>query len=133
MPEVCEELGAIVATLLELDQLYQPEAAIVNYYPAGSGYIGIHRDNSEYCSAPIVSVSIGATAIFLLGLGERDEPCVEMRLEHGDLLVMDGKDREALHAVPRVIAVEPDISIQDAQLRNYLSQARINVNLRQVS
>jgi len=131
MPEVFEELGAIVATLLELDT-YQPQAAIVNYYPAGVGYIGIHRDNSEYCNAPIVSVSIGATAVFLLGLGERDEPCVEIRLEHGDLLVMDGKDREALHAVPRVMP-EPNIPCKDAQLRNYLSQARINVNLRQVT
>ena len=60
MPQICDELGAIVSSLLELGD-YHPEAAICNYYPAGIGSIGIHRDNSEYCQAPIVSVSIGSS------------------------------------------------------------------------
>jgi len=83
-----------------------------------------------------VSVSIGCPAVFLLGKGGRDDPCHEMILEHGDVLIMNGKDRKSLHAVPRVLTNEQlpvhNLDIKNEKLKNYLKQARININIRQV-
>ena len=45
----------------------QPDAALINYYSAGET-LGGHRDDVEAdLSKPIVSLSIGCDAIFLLG------------------------------------------------------------------
>ena len=46
---------------------YIPEAAIVNYYPLG-GSMGGHTDHYELdLSWPLVSISFGQTAVFLIG------------------------------------------------------------------
>ena len=77
--------------------------------------------------------------MFLLGHGERDGPCSEVILEHGDLCILDGQDRSAFHAVPRVMDFKSDNvdnippSLADKPLENYLSQSRINISLRQVT
>lgn len=46
----------------------EPEAVIVNYYGRSSS-MGGHQDDVEpYTEAPVVSTSIGAAALFLLGI-----------------------------------------------------------------
>jgi len=46
---------------------YKAEAAIVNYYPE-SGTLSGHTDHSEHnLSAPLISISFGLDAVFLLG------------------------------------------------------------------
>ena len=83
-----------------------------------------------------MSVSIGCSAIFLLGNGDRDDICHEMILEHGDVLIMDGEDRKSLHAVPRVLTSDQrpvDLQIGNNIIKNYLGQARLNINIRQVN
>ena len=51
---------------------YSPEAGIVNYYPLG-GSMGGHTDHYESdLSWPLISLSFGQTAIFLIGGGTRD-------------------------------------------------------------
>ena len=88
-----------------------------------------------------MTISLGCPGIFLIGVGERDEECFEVILEHGDLCILDGKDRSAFHAVPRVIdfdlAKENDISrtfqnLDNCALNSYLLQSRINISLRQM-
>ena len=57
---------------------------------------------------------------------------------------MDGKDRQALHAVPRVLDLERAVKlnenykdkltvIENPAVLEYLKQARINLNIRQVN
>jgi hypothetical protein len=57
---------------------------------------------------------------------------------------MDGKDRKALHAVPRVLDLDQALKIdenyekkltavEDQIVLEYLKQARINLNIRQVN
>jgi hypothetical protein len=57
---------------------------------------------------------------------------------------MDGKDRKALHAVPRVLDLDRALKIdenyekkltavEDKIVLEYLKQARINLNIRQVN
>ena len=58
---LCRKLAGLVGLSIE------PEAAIVNYYPTGSQMCG-HLDDAEHCMVePIVSISLGCPAIFLLG------------------------------------------------------------------
>ncbi len=48
-----------------------------------------------------MSISIGNSAVFLLGETERTQPPLAMFLRSGDVLVMGGPMRMAYHAVPR--------------------------------
>ncbi|CAH8626025.1 unnamed protein product [Heterobilharzia americana] len=104
--------------LLDKCQNYKPEAAIINYYRTKTT-MGFHSDDAEVDKeAPLVSISIGPTALFLL---ETSEPIqcqyvpihaesineqidynsiLPIFLHHGDIIIMSGKSRLARHAVP---------------------------------
>lgn len=69
-------------------QDYNPDVAIINYYPPGST-MGMHQDAEEKINAPIVSLSIGESANFRLGNSEtRTKPYQDVRLASGDLFVL---------------------------------------------
>ena len=83
-----------------------PEAAILNYYHQDS-CMGGHQDDLEFCmDAPVVSVSIGNTAVFLLGgFQKRTDPApLAMFVRSGDVIVMGGGSRLRYHGVPRILA-----------------------------
>ena len=91
----------------------KPQAAIVNFYSPGDR-LSVHRDVSEECDRPLVSISIGCEALFVCGLSEaihgeestaEGAPCkaVAVRLRSGDAVVMSGPSRFAWHGVPQVI------------------------------
>ncbi|XP_053684964.1 LOW QUALITY PROTEIN: nucleic acid dioxygenase ALKBH1 [Sabethes cyaneus] len=92
------------AKSLGFDQ-FQPEAAIVNYYPVGSTLAG-HTDHSEKnLDAPLFSFSFGQPAVFLIGGLTKDEQpdaCCCLLLRSGDVIVMTQASRLCYHAVPRV-------------------------------
>jgi len=72
---------------------YAPQACLINYYGA-SAKLGLHRDQDEEAhDAPILSISLGDTAIFRLGGPERRSPTRSLRLGSGDLLVLSGPSR----------------------------------------
>ena len=51
---------------------YSPETAIINYYPVGSS-MGGHTDHyEEELDAPLLSVSFGQPAVFLIGGKTKD-------------------------------------------------------------
>lgn len=87
----------------KINQTMKPEAAIVNYYPIGSQMCG-HLDDAEHCmTEPIVSISLGCDAIFLIG-GEVNDICpVPILLRGGDVVVMSGESRRCYHGVPVVL------------------------------
>ncbi|KAK5680096.1 hypothetical protein LTS10_008046 [Elasticomyces elasticus] len=94
------------------------EAAIVNLYSPGDT-LSAHRDVSEACAQPLVSISLGCEAIFIAAIeDEAADPAVSvggrggqgklrsavLRLRSGDAVVMRGEARYAWHGVPRVKA-----------------------------
>jgi len=106
---------SLVAPLVEkgLVNPVQPEAGIVNYYPLGS-QMGAHIDDAEPAiEQPIVSVSLGAAAIFLIGTHDRTETPTAIYLRSGDVVIMDGPSRLCFHAVPRII----ESSLNESGLR----------------
>lgn len=107
------------------DDLFRPEAALVNYYPPGSS-MGLHVDANEESSAPVVSLSIGDEALFRIGHTEgRTRPWDDVTLMSGDLIVFGGPARRAYHGVP---AVRPGT----APVGCGIKEGRLNITLRQV-
>jgi DNA oxidative demethylase len=101
-----------------------PEACLVNYYRAGAK-MGLHRDSDEEeFAAPVVSVSLGDTAVFRIGGAQRGGPTKSLRLASGDVLVMGGDSRLCYHGIDRII---PGTS------RLLDEGGRINLTLRRVT
>jgi alkylated DNA repair protein (DNA oxidative demethylase) len=81
-----------------------PDACLVNLY-RGEAKLGLHQDRDEAAfTAPVLSVSLGDTALFRLGGLKRTDPTRSMRLASGDVVVLGGEARLAFHGVDRIIA-----------------------------
>ncbi|TCT11946.1 alkylated DNA repair protein (DNA oxidative demethylase) [Tepidamorphus gemmatus] len=80
------------------------EACLVNHY-LPQARMGLHRDEDEEdMTAPVVSLSLGDTAIFRIGGTGRRDPTFSIRLKSGDALVLGGQSRLAFHGVDRIVA-----------------------------
>jgi alkylated DNA repair protein (DNA oxidative demethylase) len=78
---------------------FAPDACLINRYQPGAR-MSLHQDKDEHdFGAPIVSVSLGLSAIFLLGGLQRSDKPSRYRLEHGDIAVWGGPARLAFHGV----------------------------------
>ena len=84
------------------DYPHPPEACLINYYSANSR-MGLHRDADESArSAPVVSLSLGDTALFRIGGPNRTDPTNSFRLHSGTLIALDGESRHWHHGVDRI-------------------------------
>jgi alkylated DNA repair protein (DNA oxidative demethylase) len=82
---------------------HDPEACLVNLYREGAK-MGLHRDEDEEdFSAPVVSISLGDTALFRLGGTERGDPTRSFKLSSGDVVVLGGATRLCYHGVDRIV------------------------------
>ena len=82
---------------------FEPEACLVNYY-AADARMGLHQDRDELdFEAPVLSLSLGDTALFRYGGSERRGPTKSVKLESGDALVLGGDARLAYHGVDRIL------------------------------
>jgi alkylated DNA repair protein alkB homolog 1 len=119
-----------------------PEAAIINYYQPGDTLM-CHCDTSEELKhVPLLSLSFGLDAIFLLGGVSKDDVPTALRLQSGDIMIMEKEARLCYHGVPRIIGgTLPGPLLTDDNIvppvdwtpfANYLKTSRINLNIRQV-
>ena len=105
-----------------------PEACLVNFYTAGAR-MGLHRDDDEEdFSAPVVSLSLGDTALFRIGGTARKDPTRAFELKSGDVVVLSGTSRRAYHGVDRIVPGSSDLLV-DA----FPDGGRINLTLRRVN
>lgn len=119
IPEMLLELWDFVAAYDA-----PPEACLVNYY-AGAAKMGLHQDRDEEdFAAPVVSVSLGDTAIFRAGGRARSDPTVKYVLKSGDVIVLGGEDRLAFHGVDRIMPGTSDLLAEGG---------RFNLTLRRVT
>lgn len=82
---------------------YRPEACLINYY-GPEARLGLHRDQDEQApDAPILSISLGDTALFRLGGPERKSPTRSVKLASGDMVLLDGPSRHWFHGVDRLL------------------------------
>ena len=81
----------------------RPDACLVNYYEPGAR-MGLHRDADEAdFSAPVVSISLGDTAIFRIGGPDRRGKTASLKLQSGDVVVLENESRLAWHGIDRII------------------------------
>ncbi|MCB1443995.1 MAG: alpha-ketoglutarate-dependent dioxygenase AlkB [Methyloceanibacter sp.] len=100
-PQIPKRLLDLWAELA--DYPHPPEACLVNYY-ADAARMGLHQDRDEDdFDAPVLSVSLGDSAIFRVGGTTRKGPSRTVELKSGDVVVLGGADRLAYHGVDRVL------------------------------
>jgi alkylated DNA repair protein (DNA oxidative demethylase) len=98
MPERVLELWAELSGYPE-----PPEACLVNLYES-EARMGLHVDADEDAwDAPVLSISLGDTAVFRIGGPVRSDPTRSVRLASGDVCLLGGPSRRAFHGVDRVL------------------------------
>ena len=108
------------------------QTSIINYYNTKNTLMG-HTDTYEsesVMSRPLLSISLGRSAVFLLGGLTKDVQPVPILLKSGDGIILIGEARRCYHGLPLIL---PD------SCPNYLSKSiphisdhRINLSIRQV-
>jgi DNA oxidative demethylase len=119
MPEQISDIWRKVAGAPVL-----PEACLVNFYQGGAK-MGLHQDKDEEdFSVPVVSISLGDTALFRFGGTERGGKTSTVKLASGDVLVMGGASRLSFHGIDRVYSGTSTLLKEGG---------RINLTLRRVT
>ena len=81
----------------------EPDACLANLYRDGAK-MGPHQDRDEHDFAvPVLSLSLGDTAIFRLGGSSRGGPTTSLKLKSGDVCILAGAARLAFHGIDRVL------------------------------
>lgn len=78
---------------------FAPDACLINHYTPGA-QMGLHQDRDEKdFSQPIVSLSLGLSAKFVIGGLNRRDPTRSIPLDDGDAIVFGGVARLLFHGV----------------------------------
>lgn len=103
---------------------HPPEACLVNFYEA-TARMGLHQDKDEQdFAAPVLSLSLGDTALFRIGGTQRGGSTRSLRLASGDALLFGGEARLAYHGIDRILAGSSTLLPQGG---------RLNLTLRRVT
>ena len=122
IPAALVRLARDAALLAGFDG-FSPDACLVNFYEP-TARMGMHQDkDEEEFAAPVVSLSLGDTALFRYGGLERKDPTKSIRLRSGDAIVFGGPARLIYHGIDRLAAGSSDLLPQGG---------RINLTLRKV-
>lgn len=102
----------------------KPEACLINHYHGEKSKMGLHVDADEDAKdAPVVSISLGASALFRIGGPSRKDPTRSIRLSSGDVVVLGGASRHFYHGIDRLY---PETSTL------LPSPQRLNITMRRV-
>lgn len=101
-PPIPETALAAWHTLVSTDR--PPDCCLVNLY-GPKARMGLHRDADEAdFSWPVLSISLGDTAVFRIGGLARGDPTRSLQLASGDVVVLGGAARLAHHGIDRIRA-----------------------------
>lgn len=115
-----------------------PEACLINLY-GPEARLGLHQDRDEDdLDAPVLSLSLGASALFRYGGPGRGDPTRSIRLRSGDALVIGGPSRLIRHGIDRVLRSGPDLLAVAAPEEDLLADflpagGRCNLTVRRVT
>jgi len=107
VPEIPQPLlDLATAAAADAGFVMRPDLCIMNYYTTESR-MGVHQDKDERAETiaagiPIVSISLGDAARFVIGGLTRRESTRPLTLRSGDVLVMGGPSRLRFHGVTRI-------------------------------
>lgn len=79
-----------------------PDCCLINLY-RGKARMGLHQDKDEAdFSWPVLSISLGDTAIFRVGGASRKDATESLALESGDVAILGESARLAYHGIDRI-------------------------------
>lgn len=108
-----------------------PEACLINLY-GPEARMGLHQDRDEDdLDAPVLSLSLGAPALFRYGGLSRSDPTRSVRLMSGDAVVIGGASRLVFHGVDRIYP-EPALFAPELLPGVLPPGGRCNLTLRRV-
>ena len=98
MPQALLDLWADLG-----DPRTPPDSCLINLY-RDAARMGLHQDRDEADKAfPVLSISLGDTAVFRIGGTSRQDPTRSLRLASGDVCRLSGPARLAFHGVDRIL------------------------------
>lgn len=134
-PSTGQRWPAIPSALLDIwddlsDYPAPPQCCLINLYQGPKVRMGLHRDvDEETFEAPVVSLSLGDSAVFRIGGAQRRGPTSSLKLHSGDAVVLAGEARLAYHGIDRVLGgssrLLPEYGFDEG--------GRINITLRRVT
>ncbi|DBA92546.1 hypothetical protein WJX77_008697 [Trebouxia sp. C0004] len=115
--------------------IYEPNTALVNFYREGDT-LGGHKDDAErHKTCPIVSISVGCDAVFLMGGQTKDVVPTAVWLHSGDAVILLGPARQCYHGVPRItpgqLACAAASTTAHGDIIEYMQRTRVNISIRQ--
>ena len=103
---------------------HPPQCCLINLYRTGAR-MGAHQDrDEEELDAPVISVSLGDTALFRFGGTTRKGPTRSVQLCSGDVVKFGGPARRMFHGIDRLIPASSQL---------VPGGGRINLTLRRVT
>ena len=100
-----------------------PDACLVNLYRDGAK-MGLHQDQDETdLGAPVLSVSLGDTAVFRIGAAEGGKT-QSLKLASGDVCALTGPARLARHGIDRLLAGSSQLVPGGGRINLTLRRAR---------
>ena len=100
-----------------------PDACLVNLY-RHEAKMGLHQDRDEAdLSAPVLSVSLGDTAVFRIGPAEGGKT-QSLKLASGDVCALTGPARLARHGIDRLLAGSSQLVPGGGRINLTLRRAR---------
>jgi DNA oxidative demethylase len=119
LPRIFHELATAAAAAAGFSA-FAPDACLISRYQPGAR-LSLHQDKDECdLDSPIVSVSLGLPAVFLLGGHHRSDRPRRIELEHGDVVVWGGPARLRYHGV---------LPLKEGQ-HSVLGRHRVNLSFR---
>ena len=119
MPPVFREVATAAAAAAGFGG-FAPDACLISRYLPGAR-LSLHQDKDELdLESPIVSISLGLSAIFLFGGHRRSDRPLRVPLVHGDVVVWGGPARLRYHGV---------MPLSDGH-HPLLGASRVNLSLR---
>lgn len=119
MPPVLADLWARLG-----DPDVPADACLINLYRQGAR-MGLHQDRDEADPQfPVLSISLGDTAVFRIGGTSRKDPTRSLKLASGDVCRLSGPARLAFHGVDRIVAGSSSLVPDGGRINLTLRRAR---------
>lgn len=122
MPEILTRLATDAALAAGFAD-FHPDVCLINRYEPGAR-LSLHQDRDEQdFDQPIVSVSLGLPATFIIGGLTRSAPKRHIQLVDGDVIVFGGASRLIYHGIKPLESAEHSL----------LGACRINLTFRKAA
>lgn len=132
-PTTGKQWPPIPLSLLDLwkdltGEVIPPNLCLINFYDA-EARLGLHQDKGESSlDAPVVSVSLGDDATFVVGGMNRKDLVRRLRLRSGDVVWFGGPARLIYHGVEGIVPGSSPLLTDEG----FAEGGRINLTLRRI-